>query len=169
MLGILLNYGILLAIIIALIWLNAKSGQWEQVKAGFVSGGRQFFGWLILLACIFVAMGQADVAIKKHDEEIKTSMSGKNGLPASFIAGILSPGSVAGLPTARAMWHDEDGKYRKAAIFVFIMASMLVNIQTTIMRGGFMGWELTGITYGTCLLIAIIVTFLVWVFEKTFG
>jgi hypothetical protein len=167
MVSTLASYAILLVIVGAIMYLNARSGGWDQVKNGFFAGGKQALKFTPLLMIIFIAMGQADVLIQKHDTEIKEGMSGERGLMASFVAGALSPGSIAGLKPAQEMW--EVGGYNKRAIFIFILASMLVNVQTTVMRGGFMGWKLTVIMYGVCLAMGLSVLLAFWIWEKVFG
>ena len=167
----LLRYGILIFIVGALTcfnYLNDNENGWTQVKEGFKNGWDQLISFTLLLAFIFVGMGQAEIAIAKNKEKIKAWISGDKGLVTSCIAGLISPGSLGGLPTAKKMWEDPEHDNDKAAILAFIVSLMLCNIQTKAMQATAMGWRLTIISCSINFLMLVLFILAIWIHRKIF-
>ncbi len=165
-LNLVLNTLPLAVITVVLLWANARSGGWESVSKGLEYGWKMLVRFMPILIFIFLAMGQAQVLIKNHEEAVRSGMSGERGLIASFVAGFLSPGNISGLPIVRVMWDDG---FPKRALLIFLVTSTLVNLQTAMMRAPFIGWKIAGIQYGVCICIAVVFLLVVWVCEKIFG
>lgn len=136
----LLMYGPMLLAGLVLMVVNFKIGKSELVFGGLKETGKMIVGWLPLIALMFLVTGQANALIARYMDNMREVLSGTRGMVTVILAGVITPGTMTSAPIVKQLWALG---HNHGPIIVYFLASNLVNIQMTMLRGPMLGKEAT--------------------------
>lgn len=116
------------------------------------TSGSQMVKFFPVLLVAFLLMGFVDALVPKHlVENWLSDASGWRGMGLAWIAGALTPGgSIIGMPLAAGLF--------KSGVGISVLVTYLVSMATmSLLRIplelGFLGWRLTLVRIGSCLVL----------------
>lgn len=126
---------------VVLLGLLYKSGGTTAVTQGAWAGMKVTLNFIPLLLMVFWAVGEGSVLIGMHREAVHEAISGKYGVVGAFVAAVVMPSSMTGLPIVADLWNSGADK---TVLVTFLMVSSLVGIQLVMFRQPMLGWHITG-------------------------
>lgn len=133
-------------------WAGGSKG----VAQGALAGVMVTLKFIPLLVIVFWAVGEAGVLIKIHEEWIREALAGKYGLIGAFVAAVVMPSSMTGLPIVADLW---DKGADRMVLITFVIVSSLVGMQIVLFRQPILGWQITGVYLACAFALSLLFAF----------
>lgn len=138
---------------IVIIWLTFREGGWQLVGSGMTAGWKLVLKMLPIMLIALLVVGQAQVLMERHMDEIKVWLSGEKGIFVALLGGALTPSTIALFPIFKELWDQGVGR---TAIIMFILSFTLLNWQILIFRVPLLGWSITLVSMAAAFILALL-------------
>lgn len=141
--------------VVLMVALYFWAGGMHGVKLGALAGVKVTLKFVPLLVVVFWAVGEASLLIEMHKEWVREALGGKYGLIGAFLAAMVMPSGMTGLPIVADLW---DKGADKKVLITFIVVSSLIGMQIVLFRQPILGWEITGVYLAFGFILSVVFT-----------
>lgn len=96
--------------VVLMVALYFWAGGMHGVKLGALAGVKVTLKFVPLLVVVFWAVGEASLLIEMHKEWVREALGGKYGLIGAFLAAMVMPSGMTGLPIVADLWDKGGGQ-----------------------------------------------------------